>query len=722
MAVTETHEDHDRYYIHAGPALPDARTLVLKHDQTFGIFNSWGDIDHSGNEVHGLFADGMRYLSRLGVRVNGAGLLLLSSKVTNDNTRIIADLTNPDIMDDGRIVLPRGTLHVTRSLFIWSNTFFERLVLANYGLAPVHAHLSLVFESDFADIFEVRGTPRDARAPTHPPQIADGSLVLSQTGLDGVTRRAVIQFEPPPRTMSESEVDFAVTLAPRARRRFEFSVLCEPTTALREASYDEGASRLLMEVEADQGRYCRVLSSSERLYRWVQRSVADTRTLVTATAHGPYPFAGIPWFSTPFGRDGIITALELLWVNSDVARGVLTFLAATQSRDLQPERDAEPGKILHEWRTDEMANTGEVPFGRYYGSVDATPLFIMLAGAYYEHTADAAFIESIWPNIQLALRWIDEFGDVDGDGFVEYQRRSHDGLENQGWKDSHDSIFHADGSLARGAIALCEVQAYVYDAKMRAAAMARRLGHGHLADDLFVQASRLKQRFNEAFWRSDLGMYALALDGRKQACSVRTSNAGHALFCGIADEQHARQMRSRMFSEEMYSGWGVRTVAANEARYNPMAYHNGSIWPHDNALIAAGFSRYGYRESALRIFRGWLSASNYLDLHRLPELCCGFQRRRGKGPTLYPSACSPQAWAAGAAFMMLAACLGITVDGLQRQVRIDQPRLPRSIRELTIRNLRVADASLDLLFHQNRRDVGVLVLRKAGQVDIVVTK
>ena len=332
---------------------------------------------------------------------------------------------------------------------------------------------------------------------------------------------------------------------------------------------------------------------------------------------------------------------------------MLEYLAATQADCVDEARDAEPGKILHETRDSEMARLGEVPFGMYYGSVDATPLFVILAGAYYERTGDRAFLEALWPNVERALGWIDRYGDRDGDGFVEYARRSPTGLIQQGWKDSQDSIFHADGSLADAPIALCEVQAYVYDARRRAATLADALGFGGKADALRREAEALRIYFEERFWCEAESTYAIALDGHKRPCRVRTSNAGHCLFGGIASPDRARRVAEGLTGPDMFSGWGVRTVASAESRYNPMSYHNGSVWPHDNGLIAAGLSRYHFDDLVATPLAALFDASGTMDGQRLPELFCGFHRRAGEGPTLYPVACSPQAWAAGAVFHLI---------------------------------------------------------------------
>jgi glycogen debranching enzyme len=465
-----------------------------------------------------------------------------------------------------------------------------------------------------------------------------------------------------------------------------------------------------------------VRTSDPRFNDWIDRAAADLAMMTTRTRVGPYPYGGVPWFSTPFGRDGILTALECLWLDPALARGVLAFLADTQAREGNPARDAEPGKILHEARGGEMAALGEVPFGRYYGSVDATPLFVWLAGAYYRRTGDREFAAAIWPNVERALLWIDTYGDRDGDGFVEYLRNSPNGLVQQGWKDSHDSVFHADGTLAQGPIALCEVQGYVYAARLAAAELAEAFGERARADDLRGRAAALRERFGQAFWCEDLGTYALALDGGKRPCRVRTSNPGHCLLTGIAEPGPGSRCGAALVSDAHFSGWGIRTVARGEARYNPMSYHNGSVWPHDTALAAAGLARYGLRAEALRVLDALFDVSRSVDLNRLPELFCGFRRRPGEGPTHYPVACAPQSWSAAAVFLLLQACLGLSIQAEPPEVCFTTPQLPEYLPEVRIEQLRVGTGTVDLLLRRYDHDVDVDVLRREGSVEVRVVK
>jgi glycogen debranching enzyme len=712
------------FYILATSSRLDEHARVLKHADTFAIVDRAGNIQRVGLGEQGLYHQGTRFLSRLDLRLEGRRPLLLSSSVRDDNAVLTVDLANADYSDQSTVLLARDTVHIGRTSFLWNCARFERLALRSYLLRPVTIRFTLLYEADFADIFEVRGVKRPRRGESLSPRFEAGRVRLAYRGLDDEVRATVIEFHPPPAEIRADRAEFICDLAPGADASFDVVVRCE-TSSVRceEVSFDRAAGAALAESRRSSAADAVTYSSNEQFNDWMNRSTADVHLMLTRRPGGPYPYAGVPWFSTYFGRDGIITALEYLWVNPEPARGVLSYLAATQATEIDPVRDAEPGKILHESRQGEMAALGEIPFGRYYGSVDATPLFIMLAGAYYARTADRDFIATLWPHIRAALDWIDQYADTNGDGLVEYVKRSPKGLVVQGWKDSVDSVFHADGELAEGPVALCEVQGYVYAAKHAAANLARVLGQpARVASDLLAQAERLRTRFEEAFWCEDLGTYALALDGRGRACRVRASNAGHGLFTGIVSPARARRTADTLLDETSFSGWGIRTVASDEVRYNPMSYHNGSVWPHDNAMIAAGLARYGLMAHARRVFSALFDISLFVALHRMPELICGFGRRAGEAPTLYPVACAPQSWAAAAAPSLLQSLLGLSIDAPRRQVRFDRPVLPESLQLLRIRNLRVADATIDLELRRVHEDVGVDLVRRDGDVEVLISK
>ena len=715
----------DRYYILAASAMADDQHRVLKQGETFAVFDPYGDIKPIGLHEEGLYHEGTRFLSTLMLRLGAERPLLLSSTVKEDNAVFMADLTNPDIEDvNGEVVVPRGTLHIERSSVLWNGVCHERLRLRNYSAAATRTTISLDFAADFVDIFEVRGTRRQSRGEMQPAEVDAGAgrVSLAYQGLDAVARRVVIRIHPVPTLLTSQHAELEVELAPHAEAIYDISFACEIGAAPRVLGRYEAALESSQQDLAElRNGTCQIYSSNESFNNWVNRSYADVFMMVTQLPQGLYPYAGVPWFSTVFGRDGLITAMECLWINPDLARGVLGFLASTQAEEEKPEQDAEPGKILHETRGGEMAALGEIPFGRYYGSIDSTPLFVMLAAAYFERTGDRAFVDQLWPHIERALLWIDSYGDRDGDGFVEYAKRTPSGLDQQGWKDSHDSVFHADGSDATGPIALAEVQGYVYAAKTGAANLAETLGHPERAAELRRQAQALRDNFARSFWLDDLGTYALALDGRKRPCRVRASNAGQCLWTGIALPEHAGCIAQTLLRTESFSGWGIRTLAEGEPRYNPMAYHNGSVWPHDNALIAQGFSRYQLREAANMVLSAMFDVSLFTDMQRLPELFCGFPRRAGTGPTLYPVACAPQAWAAGAVFMLLQASLGLEVRGDRGQVRFTYPILPPFLQEVRLYNLKVGAGSVDLLIRSQREQgAGISILRKEGRVEVAI--
>jgi glycogen debranching enzyme len=717
-------ESESLFYIPASSSLQERRLRALKHDDTFALFNHYGDIVPFRGAPDGIYYRDTRYLSHLELRLNGQWPLLLSSTVNDDNAVLVVDLTNPDLLANNELVLARDTLHLQRLKFVWQSACHERIVVRNYDAREHTAALSLRFAADFADLFEVRGQVRERRGETVRFRLSDQAVAMRYAGLDGVTRVTTVRLAPAPTRLDASSALYQLTLAPGQQTKIFVWIECTagavPAVSGR-ISFAGSLHAARGALKKSTARAARISGSNTQFNQLLSRSLSDLYMLITNTEHGPYPYAGIPWFSTPFGRDGLWTALFTLWIDPVIARGVLLYLAATQAQVRDPDRDAEPGKILHETRGGEMARLREVPFEQYYGSVDATPLFVVVAAAYAHRTGDLETLRRLWPAIEAALAWIDTYGDSDGDGFVEYNRHSETGLVNQGWKDSHDSIFHADGRLAPGPIALCEVQAYVYLAKRGAAAVARQLDRLQTAELLEKQAELLRERFEAAFWCEDLSIYALALDGKKQPCRVRSSNAGHALFAGIASPERARRLAAGLMDREFFAGWGIRTLAAGQPRFNPMSYHNGSVWPHDNAIIALGFDRYGFKDAAVRLLTAMFDASNYIDLRRLPELFCGFARQVRTGPTFYPVACAPQAWATATPFALLQAALGLHLDYPKREIRFQHPELPEFLRELRIEGVALAERTADIHIARHGRDVAVDVPSRSPDLRVVVT-
>ena len=581
----------DGYY---SSCLTDGRVRVLKHGDTFAVFDHYGNIKPVPKGEEGVYHDGTRFVSCLLLELDGGSPFFLSSTIRDDNDQLTVALTNPDMPDSNAGPLPLGSLHIARRIFLWRGACYQEIAIENYAGQTVTTRLKIRCGADYADIFEIRGMERKSRGESFPSFVADQTIIWSYRGLDGIERRTRFEFSPPA-DLSSAGAIFELSLDPRKVVRIYVTARCELGEAdgAHQIRFEEARSRTEGEIGQSKSDACRVYSSNGQFNAWVDRARADLHMMSTTLPTGPYPYAGVPWFNTPFGRDGLITAFECLWFWPDLARGVLSYLAEQQATATNAAEDAEPGKIVHEIRKGEMAAVKQMPFGRYYGAVDGTPLFILLAGAYYDRTGDLSFIKDIWPNIHAAVRWIEQFGDRDGDGFVEYCRQSTDGLIHQGWKDGDEAIFHNDGSDAVAPVALCEVQSYVYGAWQAAARLADGLGLHEQAALPRRKAELLRDEFNRVFWCEEISSFALALEARKRPCRVRASNAGHALISGIATRDHALRVGRSLMDPRSFSGWGIRTVAEGEARYNPMAYHNGSVWPHDNALIAYGFSRYG---------------------------------------------------------------------------------------------------------------------------------
>jgi len=680
--------------------------FTLKDGNVFLLADSLGDIEAPDS---GLFWDDTRMLSRLELQVADSHPSLLGAAISQDNVRFTAHLTNRPLPAPGERSIPRGVIHLERTRFLWSGQLYERLKITNFSSRDAQLPIAVRFGADFADIFEVQGHVRKRRGETLAPEIGVAAVRLAYRGLDRL-RAVEIRFSVAPLSLSGEEAQLCIGV-PRGRSAELFLEIGAESSARPSAQRFEEALQAACASMQARVKVGAVIETSGRLFdQWLAQSRSDLALLTTELPTGPYPYAGIPWFATPFGRDAIITALQTLWLEPQLAAGVLRFLASTQAHEVNAFRDSEPGKVMHEMRRGEMAALQEVPFGQYYGGVDTTPLFIMLAGAYESTTGDAALIDQLWPNLLAATAWIEYRMEHSASGFMDYARASSTGLVNQAWKDSSDSIFHADGRIPPPPIAVVEVQGYAYAAFRAMSRLAALREDKERSLAWAARARGLRSEIERRFWMPEFNFYALAIDGEGQPCCVHASNAGHLLYCGVPSPERGALVASALLGERFASGWGIRTLAEGEARYNPMSYHNGTVWPHDTALCAAGIARYLGRDALVDVLSQMFEAATQLAM-RLPELYCGFARTPGQGPTPYPVACVPQAWACGSVFMLLQACLGLQVDGPRKEVRIEQPLLPIGIEAIHLTDVAVGEARIDLKFERVQQQVIVAPAR-----------
>ncbi|MCP9840640.1 amylo-alpha-1,6-glucosidase [Synechococcus sp. J7-Johnson] len=700
--------------------------FVLKDGETFAMLDRRGEICPETHPDSGIYHRGARHVSRLELLLWDQSPIVLSSAESWEMGLHVSHLSN-DI--DGSGAPPPGSVHLKRSTVLTPTSCLQTLDFTSYLAGAVVMPLTLRFDADFRDIFEIRGHQRPQRGRTVRRHTQD-FLEVAYGGLDGEDRRTLLRVGGLAAEVGESHINLMLQLEPRCTRRvyllLDFHPVGDGDRVAVEDAFDAALAATNERLRDSQRQAASIATDNQAFNSWLARSMSDVHLLSSQLEHGLYPYAGVPWFSCPFGRDGLITARQMLLVEPRLARGVLGFLADQQASHLDPAVDAEPGKILHEARLGEMAALGEVPFARYYGTVDATPLFLILAGDYLLRSDDKSFIDQLRPALDQALAWIRAAEARSQDRFLRYQCAAQGGLRNQGWKDSDDAIHHADGRLAEGSIALCEVQAYAYGARRAMAGIEQRFGRAAEAQQLREEAHLLRRRFHAAFWCDAIGTYALALDGEGAPCEVRSSNAGHCLWTGIASRDAAASVARQLMAPTSFNGWGVRTLDEREARYNPMSYHNGSVWPHDNALIALGLARYGHMPEAMKILSGLFDTARALPQFRLPELFCGFPRRDDEDPTLYPVACSPQAWASGSVFGLLEAITGMGIgrdpETDRVQVLFRKPVLPKGINLLEINGLRLGEEEIDLQVHRSEHDTGVLVRRRTSGVDVMISK
>jgi glycogen debranching enzyme len=699
------------------------KTLAVKEGETFLYTDLEGNLDHGGDYGLGLFFRDTRYLSHFAMTISGRDPVLLSSSAERGYMSHV-DLTNPDLYEGDVVVVRQQTLNIRRIRAV-DDRLFERVRVKNYNAIPIELDLEFSFGADYADIFEVRGMADEARPRPDTPTIEGRCLKFSALGRDGLRRSTVVEFSSEP---DASHLDgdivrttFRLRLGPYQTRLVGMTV--DPILdeeARSTTDFDVAVHELRRSYENWERASTQLVTDNEQFNELLDRSLRDMRALYTVTQDGGVLAAGIPWYVTTFGRDCLIASHQMLSINPEPAREALRLLAARQGTEIDEWRDEEPGKILHEIRQGELARAGIIPHTPYYGSVDSTPLFLIVLAQYFRWTGDIDFARSLLPNVDAALRWIDEYGDVDGDGFVEYRSRSARGIRNQGWKDSHDAIVHVDGGLAEPPIALSEVQGYVYLAKSRIADVYLALGDEVRASRLLAEAEQLRVRFNDVFWVDDDRYFAAALDADKRQVRTIMSNPGHALYCGIVDDDKAAFLAKRLLAPDMFSGWGIRTMSKSAASYNPMSYHNGSVWPHDNALIAAGLKRYGFVRSTNRVATALFDAAIQADYLRLPELFCGFTRRTPNRPVSYPVACSPQAWAAGSPFLLLQAILGVSARAHENLLTVNKPHLPTWLNTVEMRNVSVGSSRISLVFRREGEITSFSLLNREGDVRVVM--
>jgi glycogen debranching enzyme len=700
-----------------------SKTLAVKEGDTFLYSDLEGNLDHGGDYGLGFYAADTRFLSQFRMTVNGRDPVLLSSSSERGYMSHV-DLTNPDLYEDEVVTVPQQTLNLRRIRAIHGR-LFERVRVKNYNPFPVVLDLEFHFGADFADIFEVRGMAREGSTPPRPPRVKDGTIEFVYDGRDETRRTTRIEFGGLPDRIDVAGLlataVFHLHLGPYQTKLVGLSI--DPVVGDGQSSpvdFDHAVHELRRSYEEWDRETAEIVTDNELFNQLLDRSRRDLRALYTDTDGGAIMAAGIPWYVTVFGRDALIASHQLLLVNKRPARDALELLAAKQGTQVDDWRDEQPGKVLHEIRRGELARAGIIPHTPYFGSVDATPLFVLLYAMHFRWTGDVAFAEKLLPAAEAALEWIDRYGDLDGDGFVEYLCRAPRGIRNQGWKDSHDSVVHADGRPAEPPIALAEVQAYVYLAKLRMADVYRALGRIVDARRLVDEAAALKLRYNDAFWIEDEQYFAEALDADKRQVRTVTSNPGHGLYCGIVDDDKALPLAKRLLSPDMFSGWGIRTMSKAAAAYNPMSYHNGSVWPHDNALIAAGLKRYGFARSTNRVATALFDAAVQADYLRLPELFCGFTRRTPNRPVSYPIACSPQAWAAGSPYLMLQAILGISARAHENLLTVNLPHLPTWLNTVEVRNLTVGTSRISIVFRREGEITSFSLLSREGDVRVVM--
>jgi glycogen debranching enzyme len=698
-------------------------TLVIKEWDLFLLSDLNGNVPRGNVNGLGLYYQDTRFLSAYELVLEGIPPTYLLSTAEMRFAEV-QELTNPDLRLPTGAIIPKETLTFHRERVITSTAVDEVLTVTNFNVAAVPLELVIFFDADFLDMFQIRGFLQvHERGTLYPPAWEGARLTFRYDGIDHLIRQTVVDFWPAPTRYTGGQVVYDLELQPRSsstlRLRVSVNVSPSPdpvqTAAPNLAALVEHGTNSYERWMANQPKFA---CDNQTCNDLIERSYLDLHLLRSGVPEAPYPAAGIPWFATLFGRDSLIVGLQNLWDPAESA-SLLRLMARLQGTKVDPWRDEQPGKIPHELRRGELAHCNIVPFNPYYGTVDATPLFVILLAAYHRTTNDLSLLRELAPNLQAALEWMESYGDLDGDGFLEYERLSGSGLTNQGWKDSWDAIMYHNGELIRPPVALVEVQAYAYAARLGASEIFRALGNQDEANRQRYLANWLRSAFNDRFWMDDEGCYCLALDGEKRQARVISSNAGQTLWSGVVPPDRAKRLADRLMRPDMFTGWGIRTLSTQEVRYNPMGYHVGAVWPHDNSLIALGFKRYGQEEWLRSLVTGFFDAGRHFPDLRMPELFCGYDRAQYRVPVRYPVACSPQAWAAGAALLFLRSVLGLIPHAPEGELWIVRPELPEWLHAVTLERVPVGTAHVDLHYQRQADHTFTEVLRIQGNLRVV---
>ena len=703
------------------------RAIVTKASDVFFLSEQDGEVPAGGHDGFGLYYHDCRYLDGYAIRFAGTSPNALASTASRGGIAQF-ELTNKLLHIQERKTIPAQTFGVRLQRAIDGDqlTVRDTITIDNYDVRSHDLPLSLEFQSHFEDVFEIRGLHPKKIGRANKPEWEQGVLVLSYSGADDVLRRTEVHFDPAPTKCSGNSAEYQLSLNAGGRMQLNISIRLvetkENSSATKHVSSSPGHVMHDIDHASDEWlSSCAAIHSNRQLDRVMQRSLLDLGILKSELDDQSYFAAGLPWYGALFGRDSIISTIQTLAYQPEIAESTIRLLARYQGTKNDDWRDEEPGKILHELRRGELANLNEIPQTPYYGAVDSTPLFLILVGEHANWNGDLSLFKAIRSNVERALEWIDHGGADPNGKYLSYASKSSKGLGNQGWKDSGDSIMNSDGSLAEAPIALVEVQGYIYRGKLLIADLFDRVGDKDAAARLRSQAAELKRDFNRDFWVASNSFYAIALQKDQKPAAVISSNPGQALWTGIVDEDKATAIVDRLTGGEMFSGWGIRTLSHKERRYNPIGYHLGTVWPHDNSIIAAGFRRYGFDKQAVQVLEGIIEAAQHFEHARLPEVFAGFSRHEFSVPVRYPVACHPQAWAAGSVPFMISSLLGLTADAFNKRLRVIRPVLPSGIAALDLLSIKVGDSTIDLHFQRTSTEViEVSVTKNSGSIQVEV--